>query len=192
MTGYWALLILPWALLAGWWFRVRGGGGGVPYLPRIIRLVVWALLMTVPIWWLAPWWAALLTVLAVAGATSLGHGDFLDFSMKGKGDPDELMAPLADYITGERSSFRHDFIGMGLTGLLYTLVPGIIAGYFAGPLWLLWCSVGLLKGVSYAIGYRFAVPELGIEPTVLGEYLTGFSIVLATGLLWYFLSAQPF
>jgi len=185
MTGYLALLIIPWALVGGWWYRVRGGGGGLPDVPRIVRLVVWALLMTVPIWWLAPWWASVLTVAAVAGATSLGHGDFLDFSMKGKGDPDELMAPLADYITNERSSFKHDFIGMGLTGLLYTFPCAVVASYFAGPIWLVWWPLGALKGPAYATGYRYAAPELGIEPTVTGEWLTGIFLCGATGLLWW-------
>ncbi len=174
-------LIIPWALTAGWWYRVRGGGAGLPGVPRIIRLVVWALLLTVPLWWLAPWWAALLGVAAVTGATSMGHGDFLDFSPHGRGDPDELLAPLTDWITGERSSFTHDMIGMGLTGLTYTFAPALIAAYWAGPLWFAWWPLGALKGLAYAMGYRFAV---GIQPTVLGEWLTGILLVGTTGLLW--------
>jgi len=176
MSGYLAFLIIPWALAGAWWYRVRGGGGGLPDVPRWLRFGVWALLMTIPLWFIAPWWAALIGMLAVAGATSLGHGDFLDFSKIGKGDPDELMAPLADWITGTRSSFTHDMVGMGLTGLTYTIVPAIVASYFAGPLWLAWAPLGSLKGLAYAAGYRFAAPELGIEPTVTGELLTGFML----------------
>ena len=185
MSGYLALLVIPWALAGGWWYRVRGGGGGLPDVPRIVRLVVWALLLTIPLWFIAPWWAALVGVAAVTVATSLGHGDFLDFSRGGRGDPDELLAPLADWVTGQRAGFRHDMVGMGLSGILMTFGPAVVASYFAGPLWLVWAPLGALKGLAYAIGYRFAAPEIGIEPTVVGEWLTGIFLCGATGLLWW-------
>lgn len=186
MTGYWPLLILPWAIAGAWIYRTRGGGNWPVDLPRIVDLGIWGLLLALPLWWLAPW-AAVIGVAGVMGFTSLGHGDFLDGGSGTKGDPDEMLAPFADFFTGQRDGRLHDIIGMALSGMTYTLVPAIIAATFAGPLWLLWLPIGALKGVGYAIGWRFGVPEWGLQPTVIGECLTGFMLCGGTGLLWWWL-----
>ncbi len=180
-----AFLILPWAIAGAWSYRTRGGGNWPCDFPRIVDLALWGLLLAMPLWWLAPWWAALIGVVGVMAFTSLGHGDFLDGGSGTRGDPDEMLAPFADFFTGQRDGRLHDIIGMALSGMSYTLVPAVVATIFAGPLWLLWVPIGALKGASYALGWRFAVPELGIGGTVVGEVLTGFWLCGATGLLWW-------
>ncbi len=179
------LLILPWALAGAWIYRTRGGGNWPVDLPRIVDLAIWGLLLALPLWWLAPWWAALIGVAGVMGATSLGHGDLIDFGTNKRTDPDEYISRLLHLFTDSRDGPVHDALGMALSGMTYTLVPAVVAAMFAGPLWLLWLPIGALKGASYALGWRFAVPEWGLQPTVVGEYLTGFLLSGATGVLWW-------
>jgi len=188
MTGYWALLILPWAVAGAWIYRNRGGGNWPVNLPRVLDLGIWALLLTLPLWWIAPWWAAGIGVAAAMAATSLGHGDFIDFGTSGRTDPDELLSRLLHLFWDRRDGPTHDAVGMMLSGMTYTLVPTILAVVFAGPLWLLWLPIGTFKGAAYALGWQLGVPEWGLDETALGEILTGFFLCGATGLLWWLLS----
>ncbi len=183
MSGY----LVPLLAIAGAWiFRTRGGGNWPCDFPRIVDLGIWGLLLALPLWWLAPPWAALIGVAGVMGATSLGHGDLIDFGTSGRTDSDEYISRLLHLFTDSRDGPVHDALGMALSGMSYTLVPAVVATIFAGPLWLLWLPIGALKGASYALGWRFAVPELGIGGTVIGEYLTGFLLCGGSaGLLWW-------
>ena len=52
-------------------------------------------------------------------------------------------------------------------------------------MYLLWLPIGALKGVAYTLGWRYGAPEIDIQPTVLGELLTGGLLCGATGLLWW-------
>ncbi len=182
-------LIIPYALAGGWWFRVRGGAP--PRLPRFALILGWSLIMTLPIWWLAPWWAAALVVAVTTGATSLGHGDWQDFGTSHLSDPDEYLNVIVHRLTSKRDGTLHDMIGMALSGMSYTLAPALAAAVFAGPLWLLWLPVGALKAIAYWLGWRvfgFRVTFAGgllDHPTAVGEFLTGFLICGATGLLWW-------
>ncbi len=183
-----AYLILPYAILGGLWFRYRGSG--VPFHPpRIVLILGWALIMTLPIWWLAPWWAAALVVAVTTGATSLGHGDWQDFGTSHLSDPAEYLNVIVHRLTSKRDGTLHDMIGMALSGMTYTLAPALAAAVFAGPLWLLWLPVGALKAIAYWFGWRvfgFKVPIPHLDhPTAVGEFLTGFLICGATGLLWW-------
>ncbi len=80
-----AILTLLYAIAGGLAYRLRGGGF-FP-LPGLVRRLLSALLICLPIWWLAPWWAA----LGVLGATtlfiSMGHGAIFDL---GRTDKDRL------------------------------------------------------------------------------------------------------
>ncbi len=182
MSGYWALLSLPWAIAGAWSYRTRGGGNWPCDFPRIVDLALWGLLLAMPLWWLAPWWAALIGVAGVMAFTSLGHGDFLSV---GRPDPDEYISRFLHLFTDSRDGPVHDALGMALSGMSYTLVPAVAAAIFAGPLWLLWLPIGALKGAAYVLGKRFAFPEIGLGHTVIGEVLTGFLLCGATGLLWW-------
>ncbi len=188
MTGYWALFIIPWAIAGAWIFRTRGGGNWPVDLPRIVDLGIWGLLLALPLWWLAPWWAAILGVAWVMALTSWGHGDFLDMG-GGTGDPDEILAKVVTFLTGKSDGFWRDGLGMALSGTTYVAGPAVIAAVFASPWWLLWLPIGFFgKGAAYVIGKRFQFSEIGLGSTVIGEYLTGGFMCAATGLFWWSLS----
>ena len=178
-------LIIPYAIAGAWSYRTRGGGDWPVNLPRIVDLGLWGLLLALPLWVLAPWWAALIGVAGVMAFTSLGHGDFIDFGTSGRTDPDEWLSRVLHLFTDLRDGPVHDAIGMGLSGMTYTFIPAVIASYFSGPLWLVWLPIGCLKGASYALGWRLAIPQFDLGGTVLGEILTGFLLCGATGLLWW-------
>ncbi len=185
-----ALLLLLWAVVGGLWYRFRGGGFKPFDLPRAIDLGVWALLMTLPIWFIGiPWWGIPIPVVVVALVTALGHGDFLDGGSGTRGDPDEIFAPLTDLITGTRDGRWHDTVGMAISGMSYTIVPAFHAALFDGPMWLLWLPIGALKGLAYAIGWRIQgripIPQFD-HPTAVGEFGTGFLLCGGVGLLWVF------
>ncbi len=185
MTGYLALLILPYALAGGFWFRVRGGGWFD--VPRIVDLTVWGLLVTLPVWFIGvPWYGSILSVAWVAALTSWGHGDFLDMGGR-TGDPDEILAKLVTFLTGSSDGFWRDGLGMALSGLTYIVGPAIIAGVYASPWWLLWLLVGCLKGAAYLIGKKLWLEGMRFGPghTVIAEYLTGGFMCAGSGLLWW-------
>lgn len=72
-----AVIALPaYAVAGGLSYRLRGGGF-FP-LPGLVRRPLAALLLTLPIWALAPWWASLAVLGATTVFVSLGHGDWLD------------------------------------------------------------------------------------------------------------------
>ncbi len=188
MSGLYVLLIVPWAIAGGWSYRTRGGGNWPADLPRIVDLGIWGLLLALPLWFIAPWWAALIGVAWVMALTSWGHGDFLDMG-GGTGDPDEVLAKLVTLLTGRSDGFWRDALGMGISGATYVVGPAVIATVFAGPLWLLWLGIGFLgKGAAYVLGKRFAAPGVGLGHTVIGEYLTGFTLCGGAGLLWFVIS----
>ncbi len=179
------LLILPWAVAGAWIYRTRGGGNWPVDLPRVLDLGIWALLLSLPLWFIAPWWAALIGVGSVMAWTSLGHGDFIDFGTSGRTDPDELLSRFLHLFWDKRDGPVHDGVGMMLSGATYTLMLTILAAAFGGPQWLLWLPIGALKGLAYTIGWRFNIPSWNIDETALGEVLTGFFLCGATGLLWW-------
>ncbi len=78
-----AILILVYALAGGLAYRLRGGGF-FP-LPGLVRRSVAALLICLPIWWLAPWWASLAVLGATTLVISMGHGAIMDFGRTDRG-----------------------------------------------------------------------------------------------------------
>jgi len=187
MTDTWPLLILALAVASGLAYRLRGGGFFA--LPGLVRRPLSALLLTVPIWFIAPWWAALVTVAVVSVFVSLGHGDWLDFGTSERTDPDEWLNPIVHLLTEKRDGVLHDMIGMALSGMSITLPAAIAAAWFAGPLFLLWLPIGALKAIAYWLGWnvfgtRVPVPHLD-HPTAMAEFMTGFLLCGAPGLLWW-------
>ncbi len=112
----------------------------------------------------------------------MGHGDFIDFGTSKRTDPNEYLSQFLHLFTERRDGPIHDTLGMMLSGMTYTIFPALAAGIFANPIWLLWLPLGALKGVAYALAWDFK--KTIANPTVLAEYLTGFLICGATGLLW--------
>ncbi len=188
MTGLviliFAILLPVYAIAGGLAYRLRGGGF-FP-LPGLVRRPLAALLLTLPIWLLAPWWAALAVLGATTVFVSLGHGDWLDWGTSGRTDVNEWLNPLLHRVISQRDGPLHDFLGMCLSGVSITLPAALVAGFFASPIFLLWFPLGSMKGVSYALGWRFHAPQLGLLATEIGEFLTGFFLCLGAGLLWWF------
>ena len=83
MSGYLALLIVPYAIAGALTYRLRGGGF-FP-LPGLVRRLLSALLICLPIWWLAPWWAALGALGATMAVIPMGHGAIMDFGRTDRG-----------------------------------------------------------------------------------------------------------
>jgi len=178
------LLLVLWAVAGGFWFRVRGGGWFE--VPRVVDLGVWGLLVTLPIWFIGvPWYLGILAVVWCSTLTAWGHGDFIDMG-GGTGDPDEVLAKVVTWLTGRADGYWRDALGMGLSGASYLVLPAALAAAYASPWWLLWLLVGFLgKGGAYAIGKRFEAPQLGLDSTVIGEYLTGGFMCAGSGVLWF-------
>lgn len=190
----WAIyLIVLYALASGYLYRWRGGGwptskkswpNWLRGLHRLLRVTFSGSILCLPLWFLVPWWAAgaasILTVLAV----TMGHGDWLDFGTSKRTDPGEWLNPLVHLLTSKRNGPLHDTIGMTLSGLSYTLPPAVVAVIFLGPWWALWLPIGALKGVAYWLGWNVKLPSAPrLEPTVVGEFLTGFFLCGTAGLL---------
>jgi len=194
-----AVYILLYALAGGLWFRFRGSGWlnrslrGVPWVnpARFILISGWAVIMCLPLWWLAPWWAAAGAIAITTAATAQGHGDWM-------GEPDraygpvqsEIFDPLVHWLMGRsHSTPLHNAIGMSISGMSYTLVPAFVAAWFASPLWLLWLPIGTLKALAYwlgwnVFGFKVPIPQFD-RPTAMGEFLTGFLTCGGAGLLWW-------
>ncbi len=146
-------------------------------------LGIWGLLLGLPLWFIAPWWAALIGVAWVMALTSWGHGDFLDMG-GGTGDPDEILAMVVTFLTGQSDGFWRDGLGMAISGATYLIFPAILAAFFFSPWWLFWIGVGFLgKGGAYLMG-KWLQNKISLKHTVVGEYMTGFLMVSGTGLFW--------
>jgi hypothetical protein len=176
-------------LLGGFFYRIRGGAE--PDVPRPVDLATNALIFTAPVWFVAPWWAAVLTVVATFAAVSTGHGDGIDFGHHPDRDPSEWPNRILYAIPGlAKDGYAHDTAFMALHGLSYTVAPAIalaVYGPFSAAAVML-CA-GAAKGPAYAIGWavrdRFGAvgPHSWSAGSEWGEVLTGAFIGFAADII---------
>lgn len=144
-----------------------------------------------------------LFIVATAGAylgVITGHGAYYHLWYKGDDikiqyEDDEKMKPIVKFLTGgklEPINGWYKAIGLGLTGLAITLIPGICflslkGSMLAGILIML---SGLVKVPCYALGIVFKKMGLEVEGkfklvkgTQWGELLFGFALLFILGLI---------
>ncbi len=180
------VLVLPFAILGGWISRMAGGGW--PKLPFGLDQHLYAIPYAAVCYPIAGWWCAAAYVGAFLGKRT-GHGGYIDL-----GTSEKVRHHRADIfleaLRGKIPEYWYDFIGLIITGIAVTLIPGLAVAVHSS---LLWGSVlilsGALKAPAYAIGWRMDVFNKGPldEPTAQGEFFTGFFGWGVLGIITYLL-----
>lgn|SRR3990167_1429929 len=109
----------------------------------------------------------------------LGHGQYIHLGYKRQPfEQDEKIDPLLRFFFGrdEGGQYWRCATGLALTGIVISLLPGIIYAVKIDALYgVLLAFSGALKAVAYIIGWFIHNNINGkAKPTVIGEYLTGF------------------
>lgn len=188
MTEYFPFLVIALALLGGWLSRMCGGGW--PSIPFGLDTFLYA----------APYLAVFLVhggyennshilygILSYAAAITgkrTGHGQYLGFAhsprqpLKNAEKLDFIVTFFmgADVAPGFTPSYWRCAVGMAVTGLAETLIPGILISLVLSPLvGVLTALSGLLKPLGYMFGWRmFDDGYTEPEANVYGEIFNGF------------------
>lgn len=172
------IFLLPVMLTGAVLFRMRGGWG--PKLPRLIEQMLFCLIFLVPLLVLHP----LLVVLGYAAAVAAvlkGHGRNMDL---GHSKPNETVEAEWYEFTivnfTKLSAYWYDVIGIAVSGLTYTILPGYLYAMHDPLSGLLIALSGALKAPAYIIGWALHPnyddgPKLPLmkSATEVGEFLTG-------------------
>lgn len=173
------------ALLYGWLSRMAGGGW--PKLPLGLDGILYAsvyggvcLLYLYSNVSLVPWGLVLILVSFFAALLGkrMGHGRFIDLgTWPYKADREKIEYLMFPFWALEKTNAKfYDFIGLTLTGIICTIPCGLSL-WFACGLPVLGGAIiigAACKGLAYLIGYTLSEPNAKIEPTAIGEFLTGF------------------
>lgn len=187
-----ALLILLLALLGGWISRMCGGGK--PELPFGLDTWIYCFPYAVLFWLLStsPLFLGL-GLLSFAGAfvgKRTGHGQYLSYGHALRGNPklDERLDFIvrliagAEVPVGQPTKYYRCAVGMAVTGLAETLLPGLLYAAAVDPLSGAIIAVsGAFKTVGYQVGwFLYDRGFQKLRPNIYGEFLNGFK---AWGLL---------
>lgn len=165
-------------------YRMRGGLP--PSLPRPVDLGLWAGLLTAPLWFLTPWWAAALSFAAAFGATSTAHGEGIDFGKAEARDLTEWANYPTQWVLGhKRDGPLYDTVYMVFNGLPMTVVAGAALAWFTSPWLVVVALAGALKGPAYWLGFQTpSVARHFNRGSEWGEAWTGLLVAAAMAPLW--------
>jgi hypothetical protein len=153
---------MEWLLVPYMAFMFRARGGSLLTLPRPIEQALYALpygvivFLSTGLWYLAVlgWTASTIAVIK-------GHGHNMDLGTYTKDADYEWYEFLIKKLHGKIPEYWYDVIGISVSGLTYTIVPGLL---MLNPIVAL---SGLSKGLAYMIGWKW------FNKTETGEWLTG-------------------
>jgi len=148
-------------------YRFRGSGSRLlRFFPRPIPQAMFALPYALACAAAAGWLAAVAVLALCTAATATGHGKFMALGFWPNGKPqDETLEFLIKPLESRLSPYWYCGIGLALTGLAVTVLPGVI---LQSPLLAL---SGVLKFPAYAIGHGFYQGQN--RAIIIGEALTG-------------------
>jgi phosphotransferase system glucose/maltose/N-acetylglucosamine-specific IIC component len=171
------LLIL--AVLGGWISRMCGGGwpldGGIP---KLLYAVPYGVIVIAFAGFGLP--ALVGAVLAFAGATTgkrTGHGQYITLGRYRQPEAqDERLDCIVRFFMGfdRGGNVKRDLVGLLVTGLSVTLLPGIVLmlfGQVAAGLVVVLSGAG--KPLAYWIGHKYALLTGKKYSSLAGEVLTG-------------------
>jgi hypothetical protein len=191
--------------------RIRGG---LTNLPKAVKLI----LITAPMFFAAGYIIGIdadllinigigITMFAsIMGAWALGHGAYFDM---GTTQPEKEKDRIGDYqeelplgyvlrffiprgtIFGSREIY--ELFALSISGLLITLIPGILIAVFnSWVLGVLFAASGMWKGISYYIWHQFDKYRGLDTATEFGEYTFGFLLYVSITAIVVFSVGVPF
>lgn len=198
--------VLLFALAGGWLSRMAGGGPpklpwgldqwlyGLPY--ALITLPVTFAFGALALRWDERcrkyiWVAILLPYAGAVAGKRTGHGGGIDAGTWTGERDDEALEFLIKPLHGKISEYWYDMMLLAVTGLVCTLIAGIMVMFV--DVWggLALMLSGSTKAPAYMIGWWIyptgsgkGIPHLN-EATAIGEFLTGFFAYAILGCVAY-------
>ncbi len=161
------------SLLGGLLSRMVGGGK-----PNLLIPAQWLYALPYGMIFMGTWYGLPAYACSAIGKR-IGHFPYFllgHYTQAISNRPPSPVEPIVRFFFGldKGGQYWRDFFGLTLTGLAVTIVPGILYGLVINPLaGLLLALSGAFKSIAYAIGWKFKENYFGIEPTAIGEILTG-------------------
>lgn len=155
-------------------YRARGMGDDVMpgfFSNRTLRRAVFAVLIGMAAFaGGVGWQAALLIPVVVWAGVVLGHGSYMDLGT-GNVPDNEKFKWFLDLIFGPEPpfSFKRDFVGLCLTGLLITVPAAAVTFYVGHTESWIYAFVGIGKGLAYAVPLKLKMHNF----TEWGEFFWG-------------------
>ena len=143
--------VITFSILGGILYRFRGGW---PSIPRPIEQALFCSIFLVLMILLGlPWQHSVIAYALAVAATLKGHGNNMDLGHYDKPAEPEWYEFLIKGYKGKFSAYWYDFIGITLSGLTITGVPGLMISFFDPILGVVIGISGALKGPAYMLGW---------------------------------------
>lgn len=149
------------------------GGGFIPGSPKGLKNAIWALPFAVATGLLASWWLAPIAFVLCLAGKATGHGGGMDLGTWTKPRKDEALEFIVKPLQGKIPEYWYDVIQMCLYGLAAVSGAVFCIAWFNPLAAGIIALGGLMKGPAYMIGWAVDKPTDKIEPTAIGEFLTG-------------------
>lgn len=188
------LIVIACAATGSYIYRLRGGKKlwGDYALPRAVEIGLWAALLVLPALVAgADWWLIALAWLAAFGATTMGHGAYMDLATHPEPSTHPEDPIIGGYVEERQWAWLRRLVPSGriagarrayevwalsMTGMATTLAPGLALAA-AGSWWgVLLAVAGALKGPAYL------ACRLIWSRTDEAEWMFGACVGLAVGL----------
>jgi hypothetical protein len=171
--------------MGGLIYRMRGGW---PNWPRPLEQMLFcSILLAVMALGGVNVYVALAAYALSVAASLRGHGDSMDLGFTDKENPEWYDFLFSKY-RSKISAYWYDVIGMAVSGLAITVLPGLALSFYSLPLGLAVVVSGALKAPAYMAGWKLhpnyydgklklRLGKLTFEnATEIGEFFTGFLI----------------